>query len=364
MRAVSLTADKYCTRLTIPKPDDFHVHLRDGDEFLALTVQFSCENFRRILCMPNLQPPVRTTADALEYRNRILKFVPESCPFTPLMTLYMTKNLTSADIRQAKESGVVLGIKLYPKGATTNSEYGVSLSDIAFDLREVLREMEIVQLPLLIHGEMVSTEIDIFDREKEFIIQVLEPLLTEYPRLKVVMEHITTEEAVNFILRCGDNVGATITPHHLLYNRSDIFCRGINPHLFCLPILKREKHRQSLILAATSGNPKFFLGTDSAPHLVYNKESSCGCAGIFSGHAALCLYAEVFESVGKLDRLEDFSSTFGARFYNIEKNTETITIEKFDWLVPNVYELLAKGAENKSVKPLRAGEIIKWRIVN
>jgi dihydroorotase len=319
--------------------------------------------------MPNTVPPVTTLAHALAYRQRIYAARGsdrgrgrgrEPTPFDAYMTLYLTDATTPADIAEAAGAGagaggVVLAAKLYPHGVTTNSQYGVqSLAGLG----SVFAAMQEHGIVLCIHGEVSSTEVDIFDREKDFVQTFLPGLVSRFPRLKVVLEHITTIEATEFVLSCGENVAATITPHHLLFNRSDLFKGGVRPHLFCLPILKRERHRLRLVEAATSGSPKFFLGSDSAPHAVDKKESSCGCAGVFSSHAALSLYAEAFDSVGRLDRLEDFCSTFGCRFYGLPKNTERVTLVNDPWLVPMTY---AFGDGN--VCPLRAGELVLWKQV-
>lgn len=284
--------------------------------------------------------------------------LPEDCTnndFKILMTLYITDNTTREDIIKAKESNIVYGCKLYPAGATTNSELGVTKID---NIKEVLQVMSDVNLPLLVHGEVTDINVDIFDKEKEFIETILKPLIIEFPSLKIVMEHITTAEAVQFVAECGDNVAATITAHHLLYNRNDIFKGGISPHMYCLPILKREKHRQALLLAATSGNRKFFLGTDSAPHAIHTKETTCGCAGIFTGHAPLELYAEAFDSAGALDKLEAFSSIFGAEFYGLPVSTRKIRLIRESWLCPESFSF-----GSSVVKPLRAGERIQWKRV-
>lgn len=284
--------------------------------------------------------------------------LPEDCTnndFKILMTLYITDNTTKEDIIKAKESNIVYGCKLYPAGATTNSELGVTKID---NIKEVLQVMSDVNLPLLVHGEVTDINVDIFDKEKEFIETILKPLIIEFPSLKIVMEHITTAEAVQFVAECGDNVAATITAHHLLYNRNDIFKGGISPHMYCLPILKREKHRQALLLAATSGNRKFFLGTDSAPHAIHTKETTCGCAGIFTGHAPLELYAEAFDSAGALDKLEAFSSIFGAEFYGLPVSTRKIRLIRESWLCPESFSF-----GSSVVKPLRAGERIQWKRV-
>eukprot|EP01039_Chlorochromonas_danica_P008399 gene8399-9258_t len=338
--------------LEIIQPDDFHHHLRDG-EVLPHVLQHAERQFKRIIAMPNLKPPVRTLADALAYRERILS----NCQgaFEPLMTLYLTDNTSPEEVVAAHGSGVVYAVKYYPAGATTNSDLGVSHID---KVHAVLLTMEDIGLPLLIHGEVTEKEVDIFDREEVFIRTILQPLImTRYPRLKVVMEHITTKQAVEFIRDAPANIVATITAHHLLYNRNDIFRGGVCPHMYCLPILKREEHRQALLTAATSGSPKFFLGTDSAPHSVENKESACGCAGIFTAHAAIELYAEAFESVDALDKLEGFASIYGQQFYGLPLNQKKVRLVKESWNVP---ETLPFGSS--TLKPLRAGQAVTWKI--
>ncbi|CAM9099305.1 unnamed protein product [Ectocarpus fasciculatus] len=338
-------------KVELPKPDDFHIHLRDGD-VLETTVQFAYQSFRRALVMPNTVPPIKTVRDALAYRERIMGHVPEGVQFVPLMTLYLTDATTAADIIEARRSGVVVAAKLYPHGVTTNSQYGVTALDA---LDPVFAAMEESGVVLCVHGEASAADIDVFDREKIFVQSFLPGLVRRFPALKIVLEHITTIEAADFVASCGHNVAATITPQHLLYNRSDIFKGGISPHLYCLPILKREKHRQRLLEAATSGSPKFFLGSDSAPHSVDRKESACGCAGVFSSHAALPFYAEAFDSVGKLDMLEDFSSTFGCRFYGLPRNVERVELSRESWEVPLQYRF-GEG----QLRPLRAGERVNW----
>lgn len=314
-------------QLTITRPDDWHVHLRDGD-MLATVLPDTAQRFARAIVMPNLKPPVRTVAEARAYRERILAALPAEMCFEPLMTLYLTDNTSPEDIRQAKSSGFIHAVKYYPAGATTHSDSGVT--DI-HRVAAVLETMQEVGLPLLVHGEVTDTDIDIFDREAVFIERVLVPLLERLPRLRVVLEHITTAQAAAFVTAAAANVAATITVHHLLYNRNAMFQGGIRPHAYCLPVLKRESHRQALVAAATSGNPKFFLGTDSAPHPRHDKESSCGCAGIYSAHAALELYAEVFEQAGALDKLEAFASFHGPDFYGLPRNQEQVTLVKQPW---------------------------------
>ena len=341
------------TQIEITQPDDWHLHLRD-DAALKRTVPDSARTFSRAVIMPNLRPPVTTTALANEYYQRILHARPEGSNFEPLMTLYLTDNTSAEEIKLAYESNIVHAVKLYPAGATTNSDAGVT------DLKhcaEALVEMERLQLPLLVHGEVTHADIDVFDREKVFIDQILSPLLTDYPKLKVVFEHITTADAVDFVINSSANIAATITPHHLLLNRNDLLVGGIHPHNYCLPVLKRNTHQQALIKAATSGNPKFFLGTDSAPHNIDAKETSCGCAGIYSGHAALELYAEAFEAADALDKLEGFASHFGPDFYGLARNSNKITLSKESWTVPKSYEFAGQD-----LIPMRAGEQIAWKV--
>ncbi len=341
--------------LTITRPDDWHVHLRDGD-LMAAVLPDTARRFARAIIMPNLKPPVTTTELALAYRTRILAALPAGMRFQPLMTLYLTDNTTATEIRMAKRSGLIHGVKYYPASATTHSAAGVtaiSKCDAA------LSAMQEAELPLLIHGEVTNPEVDVFDREQVFIDQVLAPLVMRYPKLKVVFEHITTRQAVAFVVAAPSTVAATITAHHLLYNRSAMFAGGMRPHLYCLPVLKRELHRTALIDAAVSGNPKFFLGTDSAPHGKQTKETACGCAGIYSAHAAIELYAEAFESVGALRQLEAFASFFGADFYRLPRNTEKITLVKESWKVQSE---LALGKE--TLVPLRAGEPVLWRLAD
>ncbi|MEN8164033.1 MAG: dihydroorotase [Acidobacteriota bacterium] len=341
------------SRITLTRPDDWHLHLRDGAS-MGDVVAHSARVFGRAIVMPNLRPPVVTTDDALAYRGRILKALPSDSTFEPLMTPYLTDRTPSAEIRRAVESGIVHGVKLYPAGATTNSDAGVT--DIA-RVGETLGVMAELGLPLLVHGEVTDSDIDLFDREAVFLERVLAPLVEEHPGLKIVMEHMTTSEAVSFVENARVGVAATITPHHLLMNRNAIFEGGIRPHHYCLPVLKRERHRLALVAAATSGDPRFFLGTDSAPHSVETKETACGCAGIYSAHAALELYAQVFEAEGALDRLEAFASFFGADFYGLKRNAESITLVRKPWLVPRSYRF-GEG----SVSPLAAGDTVAWQI--
>jgi dihydroorotase len=305
--------------------------------------------------MPNLRPPVTTTAQAQEYRARIMAALPAGMKFEPLMTLYLTDNTSAEEIRKAKQSGIVHAVKLYPAGATTNSDAGVT------DLRKTyaaLEEMQRCGMPLLVHGEVTDSAIDIFDREAVFIERVLQPLLKDLPQLRVVFEHITTREAVHFIVDAADNIAATITAHHLLYNRNAMLVGGIRPHYYCLPVLKREMHREALVKAATSGSRQFFLGTDSAPHAQHTKENACGCAGCYTAHNAIELYAEAFEVAGALDRLEGFASFYGADFYKLPRNTETITLRKEEWQMPATV-----GFGEHSLVPLRAGEKMMWKLV-
>lgn len=342
-------------RLTITRPDDWHLHLRDG-EALRAVLPHSARQFARAIIMPNLRPPVTTVAAAAEYRQRILAALPAGSGFEPLMTLYLTDNTPADEIRRAADSGFVKAVKLYPAGATTNSDAGVT--DLV-KCDAALAEMETVGMPLLVHGEVTDPAIDIFDRENVFIETVLKPLLARHPGLRVVFEHITTKDAAEFVASAGDNVAATITAHHLLYNRNAIFAGGVRPHYYCLPVLKRETHRAALVRAATSGSPKFFLGTDSAPHARNTKEASCGCAGCYTALAALELYAEAFEMAGALDRLEAFASFNGPDFYRLPRNSGTVTLEKRAWTVP---EALDYAAEDVLV-PLRAGETLSWKQV-
>jgi len=342
------------TELTITRPDDWHVHLRDGDA-LKNTCADMARYFGRIIVMPNLTPPATTVEEAGAYRQRILNAM-SGLPrqFEPLMVLYLTDRTDATEIARAAASDYVHAVKLYPAGATTNSEAGVA--DLQ-SLYPTLAAMEEHGLPLLIHGEVTDNNIDIFDREKAFIDRHLVPIVKKFPKLKVVLEHITTKDAVEFISAAPHTIAATITAHHLLFNRNDMLVGGIKPHYYCLPILKRNIHQNALREAAISGNPKFFLGTDSAPHTTENKENSCGCAGIYTGHAAIEFYAEVFEQMGALDRLEAFASHFGPDFYGLPRNTDTITLEKQAWTVPSQLPL---GKE--TLTPLRAGEAISWRI--
>ncbi|MEJ2359866.1 MAG: dihydroorotase [Gammaproteobacteria bacterium] len=342
------------TSLTIIKPDDWHLHVRDH-AVLASVVPDTTRCFARAIIMPNLKPPVTTTEQALAYRERVLAAVPLGTQFEPLMTLYLTDNTAPEEIIKAKASGKVHAVKYYPAGATTNSDDGVTDITRTYAVMEQLAESG---MPLLMHGEVTDSDVDIFDREQVFIDRILMPLTERYPGLRVVLEHVTTEHAVQFVQDAGENIAATITPHHLLYNRNAMFRGGIRPHYFCLPILKRERHRRALVRAATSGSPKFFLGTDSAPHAVDKKESSCGCAGIYNAHAAIEFYAEVFEAAQALDKLEAFASRNGPAFYRLPVNSETITLSKQDWQVAT-----SKPLGQDKLIPLRAGETIHWRII-
>ena len=341
-------------KITITRPDDWHLHLRDGDALKAVLPD-TANRFGRAIVMPNLRPPVTTTALAAEYRQRILDAIPAGANFEPLMTLYLTDNTSAAEITRAKASGFVHGVKLYPAGATTNSDSGVSSLDACGEALEAMQESG---MPLLVHAEVTDVDVDVFDRERVFIDRHMQPLLTKYPGLKVVFEHITTKDAAEFVVSAPSNVAATITPHHLLMNRNAMFTGGIRPHHYCLPILKREEHRLALVSAATSGNPKFFLGTDSAPHAKSSKEAACGCAGMYSAHAGIELYAEAFEAAGALDKLEGFASFYGADFYGLPRNTDQITLLKTAWNVPESITFAADV-----LVPLRAGQSIAWKML-
>ena len=340
-------------KITITRPDDWHLHLRDGDALKAV-LPHSARQFARAIIMPNLRPPVTSVAAAAEYRQRILAALPAGMEFEPLMTLYLTDKTPADEIRRAVESGFVKAVKLYPAGATTNSDAGVT--DLAH-CEAVLAEMEKCGMPLLTHGEVTDPSIDLFDRENVFIETVMQPLLARHPGLRVVFEHITTKEAAAFVAAAGDNVAATITAHHLLYNRNAIFMGGVRPHYYCLPVLKRETHRQALVAAATSGNRRFFLGTDSAPHARHTKEAFCGCAGCYTALTALELYAEAFDRAGALDRLEAFASFNGPDFYRLPRNAGVVTLEKAPTAVP---ASLPYGQDE--LVPLRAGENVNWKM--
>lgn len=333
-------------------PDDWHCHLRDGD-VLRSTVPDMAKQFRRAIVMPNLVPAITQVNMAAQYRDRILAEVPKGNPFTPLMTLYLTDNTTPQTIQEAKQSGFIIGCKLYPSGATTNSSQGVTSLDKCFAVFEAMEENG---LPLLIHGEVTDAAIDIFDREQVFIEKQLIPLIERFPKLKVILEHITTAQAVQFIENSASHIGATITPHHLLLNRNDMLVGGIKPHHYCLPILKRKTHQEALLKAATSGNPKFFLGTDSAPHAQSKKESACGCAGVYNAFSAIELYAMAFDQANALDKLEGFASRFGPAFYGLPLNSDKITLSQEAWTMP---ESLPFGEEK--LIPFLAGETITWK---
>ncbi|HCI12966.1 MAG: dihydroorotase [Gallionellales bacterium GWA2_60_142] len=339
--------------LILTRPDDWHLHLRD-DALMASVLPDTARQFARAIVMPNLRPPVTTTEQAQAYRARILAALPAGMSFEPLMTLYLTDNTGAEEIRKAKASGIVHAVKLYPAGATTNSDAGVT------DLRKTYAALEAMQecgMPLLVHGEVTSPDIDIFDREAVFIERVMQPLLKDMPNLRVVFEHITTKDAAQFVASAPDNIAATLTPQHLLYNRNAMLVGGIRPHFYCLPILKRETHREALVQAATSGSKKFFLGTDSAPHAQHTKENACGCAGCYSAHNAIELYAEAFEQAGALDKLEAFASFHGADYYGLPRNTGKITLRREEWQMPHSVEF-----GGSSLVPLRAGEMMKWKL--
>ena len=341
-------------KIIITRPDDWHLHLRDGDALKAVLPD-TAHRFARAIVMPNLRPPVTNTALAAEYRQRILDALPAGANFEPLMTLYLTDNTSAAEITKAKASGFVYGVKLYPAGATTNSDSGVTSLDAC---AEALEAMQKSGMPLLVHAEVTDADVDVFDRERVFIDRHMKPLLARYPALKVVFEHITTKDAAEFVASAPNNVAATITPHHLLMNRNAMFTGGIRPHHYCLPILKREEHRLALVQAATSGSPKFFLGTDSAPHAKSDKEAACGCAGIYSAHAGIELYAEVFEAANALDKLEAFASFYGADFYGLPRNRDKITLVKDAWNVPAEIAFA-----DEVLVPLRAGQTVAWKML-
>lgn len=349
-----MTAKTSPHTLTITRPDDWHLHLRDGS-VLADVLPHTAAQFARAIVMPNLKPPVTTTAMASAYRDRILAALPKGMTFEPLMVLYLTDNTQPDEIRKAVESGFVHGVKLYPAGATTNSDAGVT------DLQRCMPALEMMQklgLPLLIHGEVTDAEIDVFDREAVFIDRILQPLRKQLPQLKVVFEHITTQEAAHYVRDAEGPIAATITAHHLLYNRNAIFKGGVRPHYYCLPILKRETHRRALMQAASSGNPRFFLGTDSAPHPKGLKEHACGCAGCYTALHAMELYAQAFEEANALDKLEGFASFYGADFYKLPRNKDHITLQKQDWIVPE--ELVMQST---TIVPLDAGTTLAWKLV-
>ncbi len=339
--------------LSLTRPDDWHLHVRDGDA-LCTVVPHTARQFGRAIIMPNLKPPVTTAAQALAYRERIRAAVPPGLRFEPLMTLYLTDQLAPDEIERARDAGVV-ALKLYPAGATTHSDAGVT------DIRKTYRTLEAMQragLLLLVHGEVTSPDIDLFDREAVFIERQLIPLRRDFPELKIVFEHITTKEAAQYVAEADHFTGATVTAHHLLYNRNAIFTGGIRPHYYCLPVLKRETHRVALVQAATSGNPRFFLGTDSAPHPAHLKEHASGCAGCYTAHAAIEMYAEAFDNAGALDKLEGFASFHGADFYGLPRNTDTITLRRESWTPPAIFAL-----GEAELKPLRSGETLPWHMV-
>jgi dihydroorotase len=340
-------------RLTIARPDDWHLHLRDGAA-LAAVMAHTAERFGRAIVMPNLKPPVTTTEAADAYRRRILATLPQGSAFEPLMTLYLTDRTSAAEIARARASGFVHAVKYYPAGATTNSDSGVT--SIA-NVHGALAALEEHDLPLLVHGEVTDGSVDIFDREAVFIDRVLADVVRRFPRLRIVFEHVTTCEAVDFVKQAGPRVAATITPHHLLLNRNAMFAGGMRPHHYCLPVLKRERHREALVAAATGGSPKFFLGTDSAPHARHAKEAACGCAGVYSSHAGIELYAEAFDNAGRLDRLEAFASFHGADFYRLPRNRGSITLVREPWAPPAYYSF-----GDDALVPFRAGEPIAWRL--
>ena len=340
--------------ITITRPDDWHLHLRDGAHMSAV-LRDSARRFARAIIMPNLKPAVTTTELAIRYRDRIRAALPNGVAFEPLMTLYLTDSTRPDEIDKAKASGAVHAVKYYPAGATTHSDSGVTDLGKCYG---VLRAMEACRMPLLVHGEVTDPGVDVFDREQAFVERVLTPLIERFAHLRVVVEHVTTREAVRFVLAAPQHVGATITAHHLLLNRNALFADGVRPHHYCLPLLKREEHRQALIEAAVSGNPKFFLGTDSAPHARHTKEADCGCAGIYTAHAGIELYAEAFAAAGALARLENFASRFGAEFYGVPRNTGTIRLVEEPWRVPAE---MAFGADR--LVPFRGDSDIRWRMV-
>lgn len=343
------------TSITITRPDDWHLHLRDGAALKAVLPD-TAKQFARAIVMPNLRPPVTTTELAIAYRQRILDALPAGMQFEPLMTLYLTDNTSEDEIAKAKASGIIHGVKLYPAGATTNSDLGVTSLD---KCTSALEAMEKLGMPLLAHAEVTDADVDVFDRERVFIERHMIPLLKKYPALKIVFEHITTKDAADFVMSAPNNVAATITAHHLLMNRNDMFKGGIQPHHYCLPILKREEHRIALVKSSTSGNPKFFLGTDSAPHAKHTKEAACGCAGMYTAHTAIEFYAESFETAGALDKLEGFASFYGADFYGLPRNKAKITLVKESWKVPKY--LPFDGGD--VLVPLRAGQDLSWKLV-
>lgn len=341
-------------QLTLTQPDDWHLHVRTG-EMLDAVINHTARQFSRAVIMPNLQPPVTNVAQAQCYYQEIQKASAGEYAFTPLMVLYLTNQTSLEEVQQVADSSIVHAFKLYPAGATTNSDQGVTDLQAIFP---VLEAMEKLNVPLLIHGEVTDPNIDIFDRERLFVEQKLSLIHRHFPTLRIVLEHVTTRDAVQFVQQAPNHIAATITPQHLLYNRNALLVGGIKPHYYCLPILKREEHRQALIDAATSGSPKFFLGTDSAPHLSHLKENSCGCAGCYSAYAAIELYAEAFEKAGALDKLEGFASFYGADFYQLPRNTEKIILDKIAWQVPDFYSV----SETTQLTPLKAGEMLSWKL--
>ncbi len=352
--ALTTNSTSSINSLTITRPDDWHLHLRDA-EVLASVLPHTAKQFARAIVMPNLKPPVTTTAQALAYRERILAALPDGMQFEPLMTLYLTNNTTPDEIRRAKASGLIHAVKLYPAGATTNSDAGVTDLRLCYPTLEAMQECG---MPFLVHGEVTDPSIDLFDREAVFIERVMQPLRADMPELKVVFEHITTSQAADYVRTASGPIAATITAHHLLYNRNDIFKGGIRPHYYCLPVLKRETHRQALVAAAISGSPRFFLGTDSAPHAKGAKEAACGCAGCYTALHAMELYAQAFDQAGALDKLNDFASVFGPAFYQLPVNSGTLTLERTSWTMPAELALA-----NETVVPLNAGETLHWKVI-
>ncbi|GGG48343.1 dihydroorotase [Pseudohongiella nitratireducens] len=341
--------------ITITRPDDWHLHVRDG-EALNTTVPHTAATFGRAIIMPNLKPPVTTASEAAAYRQRIIDARPTGSNFDPLMTLYLTDRLSSEEIQKAAAHPDIYAVKYYPAGATTNSDSGVTAIENVYPALEAMSD---AGLPLLLHGEVTDNHVDIFDREKRFIDTILSPLLERFPDLRVVLEHITTADAAQFVAQASSNIAATLTPQHLMYNRNDMLVGGVRPHLYCLPILKRNIHQTALLEAATSGNPKFFLGTDSAPHAQHTKETSCGCAGCYSAFAAMSLYAEIFEQADALDKLEAFSAFYGADFYGLPRNRDKIVLRKEAWQVPDAYSYL-----DTDLVPLCAGQTLNWKVVD
>lgn len=352
--AMTTNSTSSINSLTITRPDDWHLHLRDA-EVLASVLPHTAKQFARAIVMPNLKPPVTTTAQALAYRERILAALPDGMQFEPLMTLYLTNNTTPDEIRRAKASGLIHAVKLYPAGATTNSDAGVTDLRLCYPTLEAMQECG---MPFLVHGEVTDPSIDLFDREAVFIERVMQPLRADMPELKVVFEHITTSQAADYVRTASGPIAATITAHHLLYNRNDIFKGGIRPHYYCLPVLKRETHRQALLAAAISGSPRFFLGTDSAPHAKGAKEAACGCAGCYTALHAMELYAQAFDQAGALDKLNDFASVFGPAFYQLPVNSGMLTLERTSWTMPAELALA-----NETVVPLNAGETLQWKVI-